>query len=91
MRREAAVWLLLAAGVALAVIALAQPQLLADGRGPRLLYLTLLLAFVGSAVWARSRLAPGAALRNVVIWLAIMVALAGGYRLWETWTGGASH
>jgi hypothetical protein len=31
------------------------------------------------------RSSPGGALRNILIWLVLVVALAGGYRLWQAW------
>ncbi len=86
MRRQAAVYILLACGGALLVIALFRPDLLTGGRGISLLYAMLLLAFIGSAVWTGARMDMGQALRNAVIWLAIIVALASGYRLWQSWT-----
>ena len=87
MRRQAALWLLLAVGGALGVVALARPDLLAGGRGVSVLYLSLLLAYVGAAVWTGTRMDMGRALYQAVVWVAIIVALAGGWRLWQAWTG----
>jgi hypothetical protein len=87
VRREAAVWILLAVGAALAIVWIARPDLIA-GRGRSLLYATLLLAFVGSSVWAGGRAKLSTMLYQAVIWLAIVVGLAGGYRLWQSWTTG---
>jgi drug/metabolite transporter (DMT)-like permease len=86
MRRQAAVWILLVCGTAFAVVAIVRPELLSGQRALSLLYATMLLAFVGSAAWAGARANLGATLYQAVIWLAIIVALAGGYRLWQSWT-----
>ncbi len=85
MRRDAAIWILLACGGALGVIALMRPELLSGGQGVNLLYFALLFAFVGSAAVTHFRASPGGALRNILIWLAVVVALAGAYRVWEIW------
>jgi hypothetical protein len=87
MRQQAAIWILLAVGAALVVVALGRPDLIRGQQGASILYLLLMLAFVGSAMWTRARLDPGSAVRDALIWLAVIVALAGGYRLWESWTG----
>lgn len=89
MRQQTAIWILLACGGALGVIALMRPDLLAGGMGVRLLYFALLLAFVGSAAVTHFRASPGGAARNVLIWLVVVVAIAAVYRLWQTWTAGA--
>ena len=86
MGREGALWLLLAVGGALAVIALARPDLLAGGRGVNLLYLGLLLAYMGGAVWAGARMDMSRTLLQAVIWVAAFVVLASGWRLWQAWT-----
>jgi hypothetical protein len=83
MRRDAAIWILLALGSAFAVVAFARPDLLSGQRGLWALYGLLVLAYVGSSAWVALRLKPGASLRYIVIWLAIAVALAMGYRLWQ--------
>lgn len=87
MRRQAAIWILLFAGGALGVIAIARPDLISGRRGLQVLYLVGLLAFVGSAAFTSMRASPGGAARNALIWLVVVVALAGGYRLWRTWMG----
>jgi hypothetical protein len=86
MRRQGSLWLLLFGGGALGVIALARPDLLQGGRGVSLLYIVLLLAYLGGSAWVSVRLTPGRVLTQAVVWLAIFVALAGGYRLWQAWT-----
>ncbi len=85
MRQNAAIWLLLAFGAAFAVVALARPGLLSGQQGLWALYGLLVLAYVGSSAWVYMRMNPGAALRNVVIWIAVAVAIAAGYRLWEAY------
>ncbi len=48
----------------------------------QVLYLIGVLALVGPAVWVVSRRRPGV-LRYVTLWLAIAVAVAVAYRLFE--------
>jgi len=85
MRRDLAVWLLIAVGAALAVIAIGRPDLFTGGQGVRLLYLMLLLAYIGSAALTGARRGRSRPLVYAVVWLAVIVALVGGYRLWESW------
>lgn len=85
MRRDAAIWILLALGSAFAVVAFLRPDLLSSQRALWLLYSVLVLAYVGSSAWVVMRFNPSAALRYVVIWLAIAVALGMGYRFWQAY------
>lgn len=83
MRRDAAIWILLALGVAFALVAFARPDLLSGQRGLWALYSLLVLAYVGSSAWVYMRASPGTAVRNLLIWIALFVLIAFGYRLWE--------
>lgn len=83
MRRDAAIWMLLAFGAAFVVVALMRPDLISGQQRLWALYSLLVLAYVGSAGWVYMRTNPSSAVRNALLWIVIFVLLAFGYRLWE--------
>jgi hypothetical protein len=83
VRRDAAIWILLACVGALAVVALRRPELLAGPRGVAVISSAAMLAYVGSAGWVRFQTAPSRALRHAAIWLAVLLAIAAAYRVWR--------
>lgn len=87
MGRKAAIWLLLALGAGLAVVAVGRPHLITSPQAPWALYSVLLLVYLLSTGWVYFRADPGATVRNIAIWLAVAVVIAAGYRLWQGATG----